>query len=143
MATAGFGMIILLSREGFEADKLDDFRGLNDRSPWFAAMMSFVMFGMAGVPPFVGFYAKLSVLWAVIAAGYTWLAVAAVLFAVISAYYYLRVVKLMYFDSVEKSVQIEAPGDIRAVLSINGLALLALGIFPGSLMAICARVMGL
>ena len=143
MATAGFGMIILLSREGFEADKLDDFRGLNDRSPWFAAMMSFVMFGMAGVPPFVGFYAKLSVLWAVIAAGYTWLAVAAVLFAVISAYYYLRVVKLMYFDSVEKSAQIEAPGDIRAVLSINGLALLALGIFPGSLMAICARVMGL
>jgi NADH-quinone oxidoreductase subunit N len=91
-------MILLLSRKGFESDRLDDFKGLNERSPWFAGMMLVVMFSLAGVPPFVGFFAKLYVLRAVIDAGLTWVAIAAVIFSIISAFYYLRIVKLMYFD---------------------------------------------
>ena len=108
MAIAGFGMIILLSRAGFEADRLDDFKGLNARSPWFAAVMLMVMFSMAGVPPFVGFWAKLAVIKAVLDVGMTWLAVVAVLFSVIGAYYYLRVVKLMYFDEPRDRLALEA-----------------------------------
>ncbi len=143
MATAGFGMIILLSRKGFEAEHLVDFRGLNERSPWFAAVMMFVMFGMAGVPPFVGFYAKIAVLKAILDQGMVWLAAAAVLFSVISAYYYIRVVKIMYFDRPEGEVEaVTAGGAVRWVLSGNGLAILFLGIFPGTLMAVCARVLG-
>jgi NADH-quinone oxidoreductase subunit N len=141
MAIAGFGMIILLSRGGFEADKLDDFRGLNARSPWFAAMMLMVMFSMAGVPPFVGFWAKLAVIQAVLDLGFAWLAILAVLFSVIGAYYYLRVVKLMYFDEPRDTAALQASGALRAVLSINGLAVLALGMFPGLLLALCARVL--
>lgn len=141
MATAAFGMIILLARRGFEADRLDDFKGLNDRSPWFAAMMLMIMFGMAGVPPFVGFFAKLYVLRAVIDGGMTWLAVVAVVFALISAYYYLKVVKLMYFDRAPEDARpLESSPDMRWVLSGNGLAILLLGILPGPLMALCARV---
>lgn len=141
MATAAFGMIILLARKGFEADQLDDFKGLNERSPWFAAMMLMVMFGMAGVPPFVGFFAKLYVLRAVIDIGMWWLAVVAVIFALISAYYYLKVVKLMYFDHAPRDAKpIQADYDVRWVLSGNGLAILLLGIVPGPLMALCARV---
>lgn len=142
MATAGFGMVILLSREGFEADRLDDFRGLNQRSPWYAAMMMLVMFAMAGVPPLVGFYAKLEVLWAVLGAGHVWLAVLAMAFAIVSAYYYLRVVKLMYFDNPEDSAPIQANAGMHVVLSANGLALLVLGVFPAGLMALCASVIG-
>jgi NADH-quinone oxidoreductase subunit N len=140
MSTAAFGMIILLARKGFESDRLEDFKGLNDRSPWYAAMMLMVMFGMAGVPPFVGFFAKLYVLRAVIDIGMSWLAVVAVIFALISAYYYLKVVKLMYFDRAPQDAKpIQADFDMRWVLSGNGLAILFLGIIPGPLMALCAR----
>ena len=141
MAMAGFGLILLLARRGFESDRLDDFKGLNERSPWFAAMMLVVMFGMAGVPPFVGFFAKLYVLRAVIDAGLTWLAVAAVFFSIISAFYYIRLVKLMYFDRAPADARpVRAEFDMRFLLSGNGLAILALGLLPGPLMALCARV---
>ncbi|MBI4194835.1 MAG: NADH-quinone oxidoreductase subunit NuoN [Betaproteobacteria bacterium] len=132
-----FGMIMILSRAGFEAENLDDFRGLNQRSPWHAFLMMLLMFSMAGVPPTVGFYAKLSVLQAVINAGYVWLAVVAVLFALIGAFYYLRVVKLMYFDPPVDTSPIEPYGDVRVLMSLNGLAMLLFGIIPGPLMALC------
>jgi NADH-quinone oxidoreductase subunit N len=130
MAGTAFGMIILLSREGFEAEELEDFRGLNARSPWFAGIMLVVMFSMAGVPPLLGFYAKFAVLAAVMDVGRTWLAVAGVLFSVIGAFYYLRVVKLMYFDEPVDRAPLAAGSDLRIVLSCNGLLVLALGIFP-------------
>ena len=140
-AMAGFGLIMLLARRGFESDRLDDFKGLNERSPWFAAMMLVVMFGMAGVPPFVGFFAKLYVLRAVIDAGLTWLAAAAVFFSIISAFYYIRLVKLMYFDRAPSDARpVRAEFDMRFLLSGNGLAILLLGLLPGPLMALCARV---
>jgi NADH-quinone oxidoreductase subunit N len=136
-ALGGFGMILLLTRQGFEADNLDDFRGLNERSPWFAFMMLLVIFSMAGVPPTVGFYAKLSVLQAVVQIDMVWLAIVAVLFSVVGAFYYLRVIKLMYFDEVEDRSPLEAAPDLRLALSLNGLAVLLLGLFPGGLMALC------
>lgn len=140
MATAGFGMILLLSRAGFEADQMTDFAGLHQRSPWFAAMMMFVMFGMAGVPPFVGFYAKFAVIWAAVEAGLVWLAVAAVVLSVVSAFYYLRLVKIMYFDEpATGEVELGASRDARAVMSVNGVLILLLGIFPGGLMAVCLQ----
>lgn len=141
MSLGGFGMVILLSRHGFEADMLDDFRGLNDRSPWFAFIMLILMFSMAGVPPTVGFYAKLSVLRAVVDIGMVWLAVTAVIFSVIGAFYYLRIVKLMYFDRAEDDTPLNSPFDMNAILSINGLTVLALGIYPSALMALCTLVM--
>jgi NADH-quinone oxidoreductase subunit N len=134
---AAFGMVLLLSRDGFEADKLDDFKGLNQRSPWYAFLMLLAMFSMAGVPPTVGFYAKLSVLQAVIATGHVWLAVVAVLFSLIGAFYYLRVVKLMYFDAAEDMTPILPEPDMRLTLSANGIALLVLGILPQPLLALC------
>jgi NADH-quinone oxidoreductase subunit N len=140
MSVGGFGMVILLSRAGFEADRLDDFRGLNARSPWFAAMMLMLMFSMAGVPPFVGFWAKLAVIQAVLNVGSVWLALIAVAFSVVGAYYYLRVVKLMYFDEPTDRAALEGTGAMRVVLSLNGLAVLGLGLFPGLLLALCARV---
>ncbi|MGD9386931.1 MAG: proton-conducting transporter membrane subunit, partial [Gammaproteobacteria bacterium] len=140
MAAAAFGMIILLSRAGFEAEALDDFRGLNARSPWFAAIMLVVMFSMAGVPPLLGFYAKFAVLAAVIEIGRTWLAIAGVLFSVIGAFYYLRVVKLMYFDDPVDEAPLVAGSDLRLVLSLNGLLVLALGIFPQALIAVSGVV---
>ena len=141
MAMAAFGLILLLARKGFEAERLEDFKGLNERSPWFAALMLMVMFGMAGVPPFVGFFAKLYVLRAVIDAGLTWLAVTAVVFSIISAYYYIRLVKLMYFDRAPSNARsLRAEFDVRWLLSGNGLAILVLGVLPGPLMALCARV---
>ena len=138
MSLGSFGMIMLLSRAGFEADTLNDFKGLNQRSPWLAFMMLLLMFSMAGVPPTVGFYAKLSVLSAVVQQGHIWLAVTAVLFSLIGAYYYLRIVKLMYFDAPESHVPIHVRPDSSLLMSVNGLAILALGIMPGSLMSICA-----
>jgi len=141
MSLGGFGMIILLSRAGFEADSLEDFRGLNARSPWFAAVMLMLMFSMAGVPPFIGFWAKLAVIQAVLHADSLWLAVTAVLFSVIGAYYYLRVVKLMYFDEPSQRVMLEGSGALRFMLSVNGLAVLVLGLYPGLMLALCARVM--
>lgn len=142
MALAAFGMVLLLSRKGFEADRLDDFKGLNQRHPWYAMLMLFAMFSMAGVPPFVGFFAKLEVLAAALHVGLDWLVVLAVIFSVISAFYYLRVVKLMYFDNPEETAPITAGAGMRLALSANGLALLLLGIFPGALLALCLRVLG-
>lgn len=116
---------------------LDDFKGLNQRSPWYAFMMLITMFSMAGVPPTAGFYAKLAVLQAAFAAGFAWLAVLAVLLSLVGAFYYLRVVKLMYFDAPQDSAPIRAQPDMRLLLSANGLSLLALGILPQPLMALC------
>ena len=137
MSLGGFGIVLLLSRQGFESDELDDLKGLNVRSPWAAFLMLLLMFSMAGIPPTVGFYAKLSVLQAVVEADLVWLAVVAVLFSLIGAFYYLRVVKLMYFDEPLQAAPIEAPGDMRMALSLNGLGILALGILPGPLMSVC------
>jgi NADH-quinone oxidoreductase subunit N len=142
MAAAGFGMIILLSRKGFEAERLEDFKGLNARSPWFALVMLMVMFSMAGVPPFIGFWAKLYVLLATLNAGLVWLAGVAMLFAVIGAYYYLRVVWYMYFADPADNTPINAAVDMRIVMSANALGLLVLGLFPGGLLDLCARVLG-
>lgn len=137
MALGAFGMVILLSRSGFEADQIDDFKGLNDRNPWFAAMMLIIMFSMAGVPPMVGFYSKLLVLKAVIEVDMVWLAIVAVFFSIIGAFYYLRIIKLMYFDKAEEDIPFACGADTRLTLSINALAVLMLGIFPGGLIALC------
>ena len=136
-----FGMIIVLSRAGFEADNIDDFKGLNERSPWLAAMMMILMFSMAGVPPTVGFYAKLSVLQSIVQVDLVWLAVTAVVFSVVGAFYYLRIIKTIYFDKPEDTAMIEAGMDMRIVISLNGLGMLALGIFPAALMQWCIVVM--
>ena len=138
MTLAGFGIILLLSRKGFEADKLDDLKGLNQRSPWIAFLMLIVMFSMAGVPPTLGFYAKLTVLQAALQAGFLWLVVFAVLMAVIGAFYYLRVIKLMYFDEPLDHHPIQASADMRAVLSVNAFALLVIGLMPQGLLSLCA-----
>ena len=138
MALAGFGMVILLSRAGFEADRLEDFKGLNERSPWFAFLMLIAMFSMAGVPPTLGFFAKLYVLQEIVNVGMVWLAVLGVVFSIIGAFYYLRVVKLMYFDKPVDLTPLRPSFDMHIALSANGLALLALGVFPGSLMTLCA-----
>jgi NADH-quinone oxidoreductase subunit N len=136
-SAAAFGMILLLSRSGFEAEELEDYRGLNQRSPWLAFLMLLAMFSLAGIPPTVGFYAKLSVIDVVIKTGQIWLAVVAVLFSLIGAFYYLRVVKLMYFDAPRETAPIESSLDARMLLSVNGLAVLVLGILPGPLMTLC------
>jgi NADH-quinone oxidoreductase subunit N len=137
-----FGMIMLLSRQGHEAENIDDFRGLGRRSPWFAGVMAIFMFSLAGIPPTVGFYAKLAVLQSLVStnvAGYIWLAVVAVVLSLLGAYYYLRVVKVMYFDEPVDLKPLEAGIDVRALLSVNGAAVLLLGILPGGLMALCAQ----
>jgi len=138
MSAGTFGMILLMSRAGFEADNLDDFKGLNKRSPWFAGVMLMLMFSMAGVPFFVGFFAKFSVLQAVVAAGYMWLAIVAVLFSLIGAFYYLRVVKLMYFDAPADETPIAAGLDMKILVSVNGLAVAGFGLFPQMIMSLCA-----
>jgi len=138
MALGGFGMIVLLSRAGFEAEEINDFKGLNERNPWFAGMMLLLMFSMAGVPPTVGFYAKLVVLQAVINVDMVWLALVAVFFSIIGVFYYLRLIKVMYFDPPVDNTPLVAATDFQITLSINSLAVLVLGIFPGGLMALCA-----
>ena len=138
MSAGTFGMILLMARAGFEADNLDDFKGLNKRSPWFAGIMMMLMFSMAGVPFFIGFFAKFAVLQAVVAAGYMWLAIVAVLFSLIGAFYYLRVVKLMYFDAPIDESPLTAALDMRILISANGLAVALLGIFPQVIMSLCA-----
>lgn len=135
---ASFGVILLLSRSGFEADRLEDFKGLNARSPWWAFVMLLVMFSLAGMPPTVGFYAKLLVLQSAVKAGFLWVAIVGVIAALIGAYYYLRIVKLMYFDEPADRSPIVARGDTRFLLSANGIALLVLGILPQGLMGLCA-----
>jgi len=137
MSAAGFGMLILLSAKGVEADELNDFKGLNQRNSWYAAIMAMVMFSMAGVPVFVGFFAKWLVIKAALDAGLLWLAILAVVFSVIGAFYYLRVVKLMYFDDAENEAEIVVPTDYGAAISLNGILMLGLGIFSSSLIAIC------
>ncbi|MFN5234917.1 MAG: NADH-quinone oxidoreductase subunit NuoN [Burkholderiaceae bacterium] len=142
LTTVGsFAVILFLSRSGFEADHLDDFKGLNQRSPWFAAIMMVLLLSLAGVPPMVGFYAKLAVLQAALAAGHLGLVIFAVLASLVSAYYYLRVVRLMYFDEPADTEAIEATGGLRLVLSLNGVAVLLLGVLPGPLMAACVYAM--
>ncbi|MEW6648441.1 MAG: NADH-quinone oxidoreductase subunit NuoN [Pseudomonadota bacterium] len=142
MGLGGFGMIVLMSRAGFEADRIEDFKGLNERSPWFALMMLILMFSMAGVPPFLGFWSKLAVIQAAVGADLVWLAAVAVVFSVIGAFYYLRVVKVMYFDKAEAGAPgVHAGLDLRVVLSANSLAVLGLGLFPGGLLALCVAAL--
>ncbi len=139
---ASFGVILLLSREGFESEEIADFAGLNQTSPLYAGVMAVCLFSLAGIPPMVGFYAKLSVLQALVASGQTFhlvLAVLAVMMSLIGAFYYLRVVKVMYFDEPITATHVVAPLDVRVVLSINGALVLGLGLLPGGLMALCAR----
>ncbi len=137
MSIGAFGMIILLGRFGFEADMLDDFKGLSERSPWFAFIMLCFMFSMAGVPPFLGFWSKWFVLKELVASGFVVLAAVAVVFSIIGAYYYLRIIKLMYFDKPDSMTAIKASRQMRFVLSINGLAILVLGLIPNILMSLC------
>ncbi len=137
MSLGGFGIIILLSRAGFEAEELDDFKGLNQRSPWYAFLMLVLMFSMAGVPPTAGFFAKLAVIQAVVGIDMIGLAVIAVLLSVVGAFYYLRVVKLMYFDAPRDREPIRASADFQLLLGANGLALLVITPWVGSLMALC------
>jgi len=137
MNMGAFGVLLLLSRSGFEAENLDDLKGLNQRSPWYAFMMLLLMFSMAGIPPTAGFYAKLVVLQAVLNAGLLWLVVLAVLMSLVGAFYYLRIVKLMYFDEPADRAPVSATADARFVLSLNGLAVLALGLLPQPLLALC------
>ncbi|MEO8847338.1 MAG: NADH-quinone oxidoreductase subunit NuoN [Casimicrobiaceae bacterium] len=137
-SVASFGMILLLSRAGFECDRIDDFKGLNQRSPWWAFIMLLVMFSLAGVPPTIGFYAKFSVIEAAINQGFVWLAVVAVMASLVGAFYYLRVVKVMYFDDPVDTSPIDSRGDASVLLSTNGIALLVLGILPQPLMGLCA-----
>ncbi len=141
MAMGSFAMIILLSRRGFEADRIDDFKGLAHRSPWFAWMMLFLMVSTAGVPPFVGFFAKLYVIQAVLGIGLTWLAVAAVLFSVIGAFYYLRVIKVMFFDAPNESTPLVAGPAFKFLLSANALAALVLGILNANLVEMIGRAL--
>tara|TARA_Y100001936_G_scaffold67211_1_gene66165 strand:- start:10915 stop:12357 length:1443 start_codon:yes stop_codon:yes gene_type:complete len=132
-----FGMIMLLSREDYEVEKLEDFKGLNRRSPWYAFITLLFMFSLAGIPPTVGFYAKLSVLQSILGIGYIWLAIVAVLFSLVGAFYYLRIVKLMYFDEPEFTDPIAPNGDVELLIGINAMAVLILGIFPQTLMTLC------
>ncbi len=146
MTTLGtFGIILLLSRQGFESENIDDLKGLARRSPWYAAVMAIFMFSLAGVPPTVGFYAKFSVLQAIVSTnvtGYIVLAVAAVVFSLIGAFYYLRLVKVMYFDEPVETAPIVTSGEVRALLSLNGAAVLIFGLLPGGLMAVCVNAIG-
>jgi NADH-quinone oxidoreductase subunit N len=141
-ALGTFGIIMLLARQGFESEQIDDFKGLARRSPWYAGVMAIFMFSLAGVPPTVGFYAKLAVLQALVSTnvpGLIWLAVVAVVLSLIGAFYYIRLVKIMYFDEPTETAPITAGSDVRALLSLNGLAVLLFGLLPGGLMALCAQ----
>ena len=137
MSLGGFGVIILLTRKGFEADNIDDLKGLNQRSPWFAFIMLIIIFSMAGVPPTVGFWAKLAVLKAVVNIDMLWLALVAVFFSIIGIFYYLRIIKLMYFDEAEDKSEINCTRDMQIALSANGLTVLLLGLYPAALMSLC------
>jgi NADH-quinone oxidoreductase subunit N len=144
MSAGAFGIVILLSSGGVDADSMDELRGLNRRSPWFAGMMLLLMVSMIGVPPLAGFYAKWAVLSALVDAGRTWLALVGLVFSVIGAFYYLKVIRLMYFENatVQQGAALQPALDFRAVLTANSLVVLGLGIFPGPLLALCARVLG-
>ncbi|MCH7821665.1 MAG: NADH-quinone oxidoreductase subunit NuoN [Proteobacteria bacterium] len=141
-AAGAFGIVILLSRRGYEAENLSDFKGLNARSPWFALMMMFIMLSLTGIPPFIGFFGKLNVIDAVLSSGFTGLAVLMVLASVVGAFYYLRVVWYMYFEGTDERAVLQASADTRLVLSLNGVAVLALGIVPGWLWELCTAILG-
>jgi len=138
LTTVGtFGTLMLLSRAGFDADNLADFKGLSKRNGWFALVMTILLFSLAGVPPMMGFAAKFAVLNSVLATGQLWLTIFAVMFSLIGAFYYLRVIKTMWFDEPVDTAPIVANFDTKAVLSLNGVAIVLLGVMPGSLLAIC------
>src|SRR5580693_8173985 len=141
VAAGAFGMVLLLARQGFEADKITDFKGLNARSPWFAGMMGLLMLSLAGVPPLIGFWAKLGVIQAVLSVNYTWLGVVAVLFSVVAAFFYLRIVKIMYFEEPTDTTAIGGSTLVRTVLSANALLAIGLGVAPGALIALCQAVL--
>ncbi|HAO32788.1 MAG TPA: NADH-quinone oxidoreductase subunit NuoN [Candidatus Competibacter sp.] len=141
MATGAFGVVILLSRAGFEAENISDFSGLNDRNPWLAFLMMIIMMSMAGIPFMAGFYAKWVVLQSVVEIGLVWLALVGVIFSVIGAFYYLRVVKCIYFDKSEQSEVIDMSRDVQIAISANGLLLIVLGLYPAGLMAWCASAL--
>jgi len=142
MSLGSFGLVVYLSQKGHEAENLDDFKGLNSRHPWLAALMAILMFSMAGIPPFVGFYAKLTILQSLVGAGFVWLAVVAVMFSLIGAFYYLRVVKILYFDAPRADAPAVTPAfDVQALLSANGVAVLVLGILPQPLITLCTYAM--
>ena len=142
LTTVGsFGLIMMLARAGFEAEEIADFKGLGKRSPWFAIVMTILMFSLAGVPPMMGFMAKWAVLQSVVTAGYVWLAIAAVMFSLIGAFYYLRIVKTMWFDEAADASVIAVPGDMRLMLSLNGVGIVVLGLVPGGLLGACLHAM--
>ena len=142
MSLAGFGVLLLLSRAGVDCETLDDLKGLNRKNSWYAFLMLVVMFSMAGIPPMVGFNAKLAVLKSVVDIGLIWLAVVGVVFSLIGAFYYLRVVKVMYFDEATDAEPVTQVGmDMRVLLSVNAIALLVLGIVPDGLYAACVEAM--
>jgi NADH-quinone oxidoreductase subunit N len=138
-----FGLIMMLARSGFEAEQIADFKGLGRRSPWFAVVMTILMFSLAGVPPMMGFMAKWAVLQAVANTGAVWLAVIAVMFSLIGAFYYLRIVKTIWFDEAADTSLIATPFDMRVMLSLNGVAVVLLGLMPGTLLAVCLQAMQL
>jgi NADH-quinone oxidoreductase subunit N len=139
MVVAGFGLMLLLSKRGFESDRLEDFRGLSRTHPWFAFLFLLIMFSMAGIPPMVGFWAKLFILQSIIEQGFVGLALLAVVFSLIGAFYYLRVIKLMYFDEPSASTVVEQrTGSL--IMSVNGLLLLAFGLAPSWLYSLCEEV---
>jgi NADH-quinone oxidoreductase subunit N len=137
MSLGGFGMIALMSRAGFEANDIEDYAGLNQRSPWLAFMMLILMFSMAGVPPLVGFIAKLAVLNALVDTHLTWVAAVAVILSIVGAFYYIRVIKVMYFDQPKEAELILCPQDTKLAITANGVGILLLGIFPGALSTLC------
>lgn len=137
MSLGAFGVVLLLSRAGFEAEELEDYRGLNSRNPWLAFLMLLLMFSMAGMPPTLGFFAKLAILNALVHTHQVWLAVVALMFAVIGAYVYLRVIKTMYFDEPVEQTAIKISTDMRMMININGLAILILGLYPAALLEAC------
>jgi NADH-quinone oxidoreductase subunit N len=138
-----FGVIMMLARSGHEAEQLADFKGLAKRSPWYALVMTALMFSLAGVPPMMGFMAKWAVLDAVVGSGQLWLAIIAVAASLVGAFYYLRVVKVMWFDEVADASKISTPLDMRVVLSLNGILVVVLGVLPGPLLAACLSAMTL
>jgi len=139
MTLGAFGVIMMMSRAGFEADELEDYKGLNQKNPWYAFVMMVLMLSMAGIPPFIGFIAKLGVIQAVVEAGLVWVAVIAVVFAVVGAYYYLRVVWYMYFEGPVNDATPEGPVDMRIVLGVNAIAIVAVMFWMGDLTELCAR----
>jgi NADH-quinone oxidoreductase subunit N len=137
MSMAAFGILLALSRAGFECEKISDLKGLNQRNSWYALLMLLTMFSMAGIPPLAGFYAKFAVIRAALDAQMVPLAVFAVVMSLIGAFYYLRVVRTMYFDDAEDQSAIVVRPEMKLTLSVNALALLALGVLPEGLISLC------